>query len=204
MLGVVAGGVVEKVGWSTFGPVLGLVVVLFILVHITSNRLIARVVSAYIRAESQRVSGGFDWLYTKDQLLIYEEETGAAEIWLISADLLDDVGEGAFREAVRNNLARGMRYRFFVPDTVVLRSRATELMQSHSHPNVRCVFLRDEFFFLVPKLDIVIYNPQRAGVEKRTAFLGIPAAGEEKHYSAKISDDLTDAIIGMLLPYCSR
>jgi hypothetical protein len=140
------------------------------------------------------------WLFDTKQLATYEEGINADEIWLLSSDLLDDSEGGPFEGVVSANLARGMRYVYFVPDLHEVRARVEILKSTHkNNANIRFVYLPDSFFFLVPKLDIVIYNPLSTVSSERNAFLGLPDPIGTSHYHARVSIDFVDRLVGVLL-----
>jgi hypothetical protein len=150
----------------------------------------------------QQFQSQHNWLLDAQQLASYERNVPAKEIWLITSDLLDDSQGGLFMDVVRKNLQRGIRYVYFFPRTPENNSRADSIRATQKSDALKYVFLPDDFFFLVPKLDIVIYNPRADGGLSKSAFMGIPAPGESSHYHAAVSLDFIDKIVGTLLdPY---
>jgi hypothetical protein len=90
-----------------------------------------------------------------------------------------------------------------VPNLPEIHARVEMLRTAHKHHgNMRFVYLPDTFFFLVPKLDIVIYNPLSHDSRRRCAFMGIPDTMGTSHYHAKVSFEFVDRLVGVLLkPY---
>lgn len=140
------------------------------------------------------------WLKDTNQLVEYEKQTDAKEIWLLTSDLLDDVG-GPFQQLVMCKLDDGVKYVYFVPDTSEIRARV-EIVKSmhHHHRNLLVKYLPNNFFLLVSKLDIVVYDPLNA--ENRSAYMGIPDSDEKYHFHAKVSLAFVDNVVGVLLREC--
>lgn len=137
------------------------------------------------------------WLRDTSQLVEYERQSPAVEIWLLTSDLLDDVG-GPFQRLVTEKLGQGVKYVYFVPDTAEIRARVEMVKGMHNHhKNLQLMYLPDSFFFLVPRLDVVIYAPRDP--ENRSAFMGIPDSDESYHLHAKVSLTFVDKVVGVLL-----
>ena len=139
------------------------------------------------------------WLLDTTQLAAYERNVKAKEIWLITSDLLDDSQGGPFMKVVTRNLQKGIRHVYFFPDTPENKARADAIRAAQKSDLLTFVLLPDSFFFLVPKLDIAIYNPRGEGGLPQSAFMGIPVPGESDHYHAAVSLDFIHRIVGTLL-----
>jgi hypothetical protein len=145
----------------------------------------------------QRAPTNFSWLLDTEQLASYERTVKAKEIWLITSDLLDDSSDGPFHIVVRENLKRKIKHVYFFPDTPENRARATIIHKSQQQSALlKFVYLPNNFFLLVPKLDVVIYNPQGESGMIRAGFMGIPVPAEGNHYHAAVSIDLIDKLVG--------
>jgi hypothetical protein len=101
---------------------------------------------------------------------------------------------------VHHNLKRNIKHVYFFPDTPENRARAATIHRSQQQSALlHFVHLPNNFFLLVPKLDVVIYNPNGESGMVRSGFMGIPAPAEGNHYHAAISLDLIDKLVGTLL-----
>lgn len=148
----------------------------------------------------QRSPSNFSWLHDTEQLASYERTVKAKEIWLLTSDLLDDSSDGPFHEVVRENLKRKIKHVYFFPDTPENRARSITIHKSQQqNALLKFVHLPNNFFLLVPKLDVVIYNPQGENGMVRAGFMGIPVPGESNHFHAAVSLDLIDKLVGSLL-----
>ena len=148
----------------------------------------------------QHTPTNFSWLLDTEQLASYERTVKTKELWLITSDLLDDSSDGPFHAVVRENLKRKIKHVYFFPDTPENRARATTIHKSQQQNTLlQFVYLPNNFFLLVPKLDVVIYNPQGESGMVRAGFMGIPVPAEGNHYHAAVSLDLIDKLVGTLL-----
>ncbi len=140
-----------------------------------------------------------EWVFTVSQIELIEKETDAPEIWVISSDLKDDAAGGSFQKIVSANLKRGISYRFFVPDSSVIK-RGIETLVAHNKKaeNLKVTFLNEDYFFLVPVFDFVIYNPLKKKGAERTGFMGIETPDGTMLYSARVGDSLIEAMIRKL------
>lgn len=142
------------------------------------------------------------WLYSSQQLVALESSFTDIEIWLLTADLGEDKIGAFFQNCVSSNLKKGsVKYHYFLPNRLDMLTKVEQLkIYNQNSPNLSFTYLDDDFFFLVPKFDFSIYNPLNitANIE-RSAFMGIPANGEINQYHVKVSDEITDVLIGKLL-----
>ena len=148
-----------------------------------------------------------DGIYRQERIAKIERTRFFEEIWVVSPDLsYEDVidsdgkgGDGAFADVVQNNLKRGTKYKYFVPNKPSIRTRMTSLITSYNNnPNIKATYFSDEFFFLVKGMDIVIYEPHRTPQQGRKGFIGLPLQKNTDIIAAKMSDVLVDTIVAKL------
>jgi len=196
-----------KFGYLTMIVSLLTVLILYSLTSFLAFHSIGRRISgdvqetlAVIEARQAPVPEALSWLIATEQLVAFESQTKAREIWLISPDLSEDIIDAPFSRVVRENLTRGIEYHFFIPDTAVMRSRAEQLRRRHNQSAlVHVNFLSDEFFFLVQDFDFVIYNPYAVDAGgPRIAYMGLPLSKADGRWQARVGDNLIDALIGQL------
>jgi len=206
LLGIILNEIQSKVGWgmlitslvfilALFGIVIWLVVRYVFAVSIDIADEIKETLDKYSGIEKR------SWLITGKELVRYESRCNFSEIWLISSDLSTDCVGGQFHKVVLKNLKKGIKYRYFVPNTPVLKVRMDQLFKyNNNHPNLKVTYIDDSFFFLVPNFDFAIYNPYKQGDSSRVAYMGLPIPGENNLYHVRFSDDLTDVLMGKLAP----
>lgn len=144
-----------------------------------------------------------NWLFTTEQLVNYEKglkKSDVHEIWLISSDLLDDEIDGPFYNVVQTNLKKKIKYVYFVPKSNSILARINSIHTLHkNNPLLKIIHLPEDFFFLVPNLDICIYNPLNNGKLKKKAYMGLPSIDTELHMHADMSKEFIDSLVGQLL-----
>lgn len=201
VFGFILGEVQSKIGWVLLtGALIFILVVIGITVTLVRRPLQRIVHQGFEDMKLALVAGRTHWLYNLDAVIHHERDTLAREIWLVSEDLQEDVAGGPFRDVVAEKLKAGVKYVYFVPDSVETRARIQIIKAAHGYTDrISMVFLPDSFFFLVPRLDIVIYNPLSLGGIPREAFMGIPVPDTTDHFHVAVTDDFIDRLVGTLL-----
>lgn len=201
ILGVILSQVQTSVGWKPLLVSLGVVLLVFSVIVATFQRPLIRTVARSLKA-IERSTRRYPWLRSLSDIVDFETGVGAAEIWLISGDLAEDSMGGPFEKIVAKNMRAGTKYTYFLPSSPEARARLEGLRRTYGEIHKRQLVVRwlpDSFFFLVPKLDIVIYNPLQVGAPPRRAFLGIPVPEEPEHYHVEANDDFIERLVGVLL-----
>jgi len=123
------------------------------------------------------------------------------EIWLITGDLGEDVPGGPYFDVVHRNLKRERRYIYFCPRSAKTEGRVAVITQSHGNTKGKLlfVFLPDDFFFFVPRLDFCIYDPYNT-TGTRCGYMGLPMNTQE-HLHGDMNSELLDSLVGKLAPY---
>ena len=199
-LGILLGEIQPLLGWRILIISLTFILLLFaIVIWLVQKPVRNQLTAGLDQLKLQVATETIDWLLDTEQLAAYELKSPANEIWLLTSDLLDDVGGGPFQTIVNKKVQAGTHYVYYVPNRPEIRARVEMISQSHGRNSlIDFVYLPDSFFFLVPRLDIVIYNPLSNA--ERSAFMGIPVPGEGGHFHAQVSADFIDKLIGVLLP----
>lgn len=205
LLGFLISEVQNKIGWPSLVTALVFVGTLFGLVLWLVQRPILQMLADLPSLIRNSRQGSAPWLSDTHQLMEYELESGSREIWVLSSDLLDDSQGGPFQAVVERKLKKRTKYVYFVPDDPVIRVRIETIFAHHGNsPLLRVIYLPESFFFLVPQLDIIVYDPLATKPDHRSAFMGIPALGEDNHHHARMSTEFMDKLIGILLPCYKR
>lgn len=135
-----------------------------------------------------------------------EEKIEEGDIWVASPDLLEDLpGKdqhgGHFCNVVSKNLGRGVKYRYFVPETNGMHTKVNRLRAFHNDSsNLSVTYLnKDRFFFLIGGLDVTIYNPFAKGGAEPTMYLGIPSrTGDRGQYQVCTNSTFTGQVVDRL------
>lgn len=203
LFGILLSEVQNKIGWAILITSLAFVLAIFAtLTHLVMRPVNTMLEQALHEFKHNISPDALEWLLDTDEMVKYEIASTSTEIWLISSDFLDDSPGGPFMKVVTERLDKGTNYVYFTPNTPQARARMTALhAQHHYSSSLHIVYLPDNLFFLVPKLDISIYNPLGKDSGKRMSFMGLPALGEDaRHYHVSMSTDFVDNVVGTLLP----
>lgn len=154
-----------------------------------------------IRAIQNRIANDkiMNGVCKEEQLALMERTCFFEEIWLISPDLLTEINSGVYAGVVKDNLKKGTRYKYFVPNSEINRVRV-EIFKNNcgnSH-NLSVYFLSDDFFFLVPKVDFAIYEPMKSISDGKKGYMGLPIVGANDSFAVLMNNDFVDAVIGKL------
>jgi len=195
----------KKIEWHYLLSAIVIIIVIFIILLFLIFKSIypnlKKIAEQTIDKLDEIVTDKVDWILTTPQLIKFESVIKNSEVWLITSDLYEDCIGGPFQECVSNNLKKGVRYHYFVPDTMGVRSKSKQINAvNKNNKDLHFSFLEDDFFFLVSKFDFGIINPFKKGKIERLGFMGLPVPDEKGRYQVKISDELIDIIIGKLLP----
>lgn len=143
-------------------------------------------------------------------LPIFEKKC-QSEVWILAFDLHTEKREDV-QELVRNNLKRGIKYKYFISDNYKVKLDAKELIRKFDEfigdpKDYEFYFIQKDYFFFINGLDIVIYDPKdldyynndSISVERpgRRAYVSLKSSIDEKWYEVPLSDDLIDEIILM-------
>lgn len=201
----------NKTGLSllVYGTILVIIVLLlslfyiYILERISLNEINNSINRLSLLIDRHTAQGNLSGLYTLEQVVRYEQSVNAKEIWLISADLSEELSDGPFAETVGNNIDVGVKYVYFTPKSQKIYARVESIRKHHVNKKFKIFYLPESFFFLTKRLDIVIYNPLERSQE-RSGFLGLPIkqenANEGDHYHISIDNDFIEVIVSELLP----
>lgn len=135
----------------------------------------------------------------EEQLALMERTYPFEEIWLISPDLLTEINSGIYAGVIKENLKKGTKYKYFVPDTEINKVRVKIFKNSCGNSkNLEVYYLSDDFFFLVPHVDFAIYEPMKSITDGKKGYIGLPIQGTTESFAVLMNNDFVDAVIGKL------
>lgn len=202
ILGVLFSEIQDKIGWLPFLFALIIIFAIFLLaMYIVAKYIYPSSIDLLesIKALLERYveRGAITWIMSTEQLAEHEKNINVDEIWLTTVNLADDIPGSPFYEVVKNNLKKGKRYIYFIPKKLEAEARGRQLLAHYNYPpNLHIVYLSDDFFFLVPSLDFVIYDPQNKSGRKE-GYMGLPVESGVQ-YHGKMKEDFLDLLIGKL------
>lgn len=160
------------------------------------NRINTEIKAIQARSANNRIVQG---IYKEEQLALMERTVFFEEIWLISPDLLTEINSGIYSGVVYENLKKGTKYKYFVPNNDVNKTRVRIFMNKcHNNKNLEVYYLDDDFFFLVPHVDFAIYEPMKSITDGKQGYIGLPIEGAKDCFAALMNNDFVDAVIGKL------
>lgn len=196
ILGVFIGEIQNKNGWVMM--TISLVFIAILCIAIT--RIVITPITNQISNMSFENNSDLTIL-TERQLAKQEDDVEMKELWIITADLGFDADDSVFEEATENNIKRGTKYTYFIPQNKVTKSRIEQLKMLHGNSsNLQFVFLDDDFFFFAPNLDCVLhfYSSNRPN----DGFIGLTL--NYKRYYIKMSSELFHATYGNLFQHVEK
>lgn len=135
----------------------------------------------------------------EEQLALMEKTYPFEEIWLISPDLLTEINSGIYAGVIKENLKKGTKYKYFVPETEINKVRVQIFRNSCGNSkNLEIYYLSDDFFFLVPRVDFAIYDPMKSITDGKKGYIGLPIQGTAESFAVLMNNDFVDAVIGKL------
>lgn len=135
----------------------------------------------------------------EEQLALMEKTYPFEEIWLISPDLLTEINSGIYAGVIKENLKKGTKYKYFVPETEINKVRVQIFRNScGNNKNLEIYYLSDDFFFLVPRVDFAIYEPMKSITDGKKGYIGLPIQGTAESFAVLMNNDFVDAVIGKL------
>lgn len=124
-------------------------------------------------------------------------EGRSKQIWIITNDLYE-AEENVFADVVINNLKTGSTYRYIMPDTLPLRTKAVELTKRYE--NVLHHALDDRYYHLAIPIDdypfmteIIIYDAD--DLMNREAFWMLPDSSSKKRAYIKLDRETCENAI---------
>ena len=135
----------------------------------------------------------------EEQLALMEKTYPFEEIWIISPDLLTEINSGIYAGVIKENLKKGTKYKYFVPETEINKVRVQIFRNSCGNSkNLEIYYLSDDFFFLVPRVDFAIYEPMKSITDGKKGYIGLPIQGTTESFAVLMNNDFVDAVIGKL------
>lgn len=166
-----------------------------------SKKTLESKIDLEIKAIQEKIAEGkiMNGICKEEQLALMEKTCIFEEIWLISPDLLTEINNGIYAGVIRQNLKKGTRYKYFVPDTEINQVRVKIFKESCGHSkNLEIYYLVNDFFFLVPRVDFAIYEPMKSISHGKKGYIGLPIQGVKESFAVLMNNDFVDAVIGKL------
>jgi hypothetical protein len=149
---------------------------------------------------SARAAFGKEWLISREELMILEGKTKANEVWIISRSLHEETDKKTFLPIVKNNIKRGVKYTYVVPDSDLIRAKVAKIRSAHGvGESVYFRFISDELFDLVAVQDIAVFGPIGEKGEDMVAYMNLPIGEAGSDYFIALSREFAERLVGRLL-----
>ena len=99
---------------------------------------------------------------TQNEFMDFEQSYQGSEIWVITSNLSNDNSKtGIYFDIVKENLNRGLVYRYFAPKNNLTRLRSKEIMESLKQfkDKIHWHLLDEDFFILHVTQHMGVYKP---------------------------------------------
>lgn len=143
---------------------------------------------------------GKEWLLSREELLAEERKANVSEIWIISRSL-DEETDPSFIAVVKNNVKRGITYRYIVPDQPATRARAAQVRSAHGESTrVQVVFVSDDLFVLVAPQDIALFGPVGRNANGVIGYMNLPIGEGGNEFFLRLGNEHVRELVGRLMP----
>jgi hypothetical protein len=116
-----------------------------------------------------------EWLIPTSQVKRIESSTNATEVWIITASLEEELDSDQFLPIVSDNIQRGVRYRYFLPDIPLLRERGNVLLETVGKTGgLELEYVSHPLFNIIAMQDFGIFIPPSRATTKAQAFMNLP------------------------------
>jgi|GEM_PF-5636929 len=147
---------------------------------------------------------GTAFLKTQAEVMAYERDNVQKEVWIVS-QRLDDEFKAEIREVIVFNLERGVRYIYIIPKDSVVVERVRQIKQAcGNHAGVVWFHMPGDFFDLVPRHDISIYDPLGKTSDQIVAYMNLPARSAPNNLFVILEGDYAIGILNKLIPPARR
>jgi hypothetical protein len=147
------------------------------------------------------VTAKADWLVPNERLMEIEKRVKCDTVWIITASLEEEISATLFAPIIKNNLKKGIKYRYLVPDDPVLRGRANNLKAAlGDHHDLSFEFINDPLFKVISMQDFAIYLSERDS----QAYMNLPIREGGTAYFLELGRNQTEMLVGHLRYYLEQ
>jgi hypothetical protein len=141
-----------------------------------------------------------DWLITSRRLRELEEEVQSDHIWIITGGLEEELDDKAFGAVIAKNIARGLTYTYFVPDTPIVRGRIAKMRLTHKNsPRLQFRIIKTPLFNLVAAQDLAIYGALDPNAGRLTGYMNLPIRQGGSEYFILLGPQYAEQIVAELM-----
>jgi hypothetical protein len=147
------------------------------------------------------VTAKAEWLVANEQLMRIERSVKCDTVWILTANLEEEIDDTLFAPIIIRNLKKGIKYRYFVPDDPILRGRAYGLKKAvGNHEGLSFDFIDDSLFRIISMQDVAIYISDR----NCKAYMNLPIKEGGTAYFIELGSAQTETLVGHLRAYLEK
>lgn len=147
------------------------------------------------------VTAKADWLVANERLMKIEKTVKCHTVFIITASLDEELDDKQYAPIIRNNLKRGVRYTYLVPDDAVLRVRANNLKAKLNNADgLAFEFIKHPLFRLISLQDVAIYMTG----EGARAYMNLPIREGGTAYFLELGHSQTETMVAHLQEFLSQ
>lgn len=122
------------------------------------------------------------------------------QIWVLTSDVKLETTISTISKIMEANLDRGVKYKYYIPDTVKNSASILELKRKYSkYPNFELIKISTRYKLLFERFDVIIYLPDKNYTEGRSGFICINFSSIDSSIAfKKITEEDTKNLIGQL------
>lgn len=122
------------------------------------------------------------------------------QIWVLTSDVKLETTISTISKIMKTNLNRGVRYKYYVPDTIKNNASVLELKRKYEkYPNFELIKINSKYKLLFERFDVIIYSPDKNFSEGRYGFICVNFSDIDNSIAfKKITEEDTKNLIGQL------
>lgn len=122
------------------------------------------------------------------------------QIWVLTSDVKLETTISTISGIMKANLDRGVKYRYYIPDTIKNSASILELKRRYKkYSNFELIKIDTKYKLLFERFDVIIYSPDKNYTEGRSGFICINFSNIDSSIAfKKITEEDTKNLIGQL------
>ena len=145
-----------------------------------------------------------EFLKTQAEVMDYERVGVTKDVWIVSAGLNDEFKHEII-EVIMHNLKRGVRYVYVIPKDSVVIERVRRIKHAcGDSEGVVWFHMPRNFFDLVPRHDISIYDPLGKTSEQIVAYMNLPVRSAPNNLFVILDGDYATGIFRSVIPAAKK
>lgn len=132
----------------------------------------------------------YDMIEKKENLLNPSNIIGNEHVWLVTSDLEPELTDTTLISTIKNNIAKGIKYTYFLPDNDNIHLDIERLNNIYGEEKIIIVLLDKQSKLLFNLFDVIIFDPIN---DHNNAFICVEFTKPRK-YRKLMADDVKNLI----------